>query len=157
MSCTAEDKTPVLSTHESFNITEMTNHILWEDTTLPGMFLTLQTLMVITIIIKRTFILRSYLYKYTLLRITRYTKNAEKKWRKKIHKPSKKELNGWSINKWVFNLDLNKLSEEDCLMQGGRLFHRFGAAYRNARSPNVGLDFLDGWDNNVGSWELLRR
>ena len=33
------------------------------------------------------------------------------------------------VNKWVFNLDLNKLSEEDCLMQGGRLVHRFGAAY----------------------------
>ena len=48
------------------------------------------------------------------------------------------------VIKWVFNLDLNTLSEEDCLMQGGRLFQRFGAAYRNARSPKVTLDFLDG-------------
>ena len=55
------------------------------------------------------------------------------------------------VNKWVFNLDLNTLSEEDCLMQGGRLFQRFGAAYRNARSPKVTLDFLDRRDNNVGS------
>ena len=34
------------------------------------------------------------------------------------------------VNKCVFNLDLNKLSEEDCLMQGVRLFQRFGAVYR---------------------------
>ena len=51
-----------------------------------------------------------------------------------------------AVNKWVFNLDLNKLGEEDCLMQ---LFQRFGATYRNGRSPNVALDFLDGWDNNL--------
>ena len=61
------------------------------------------------------------------------------------------------VNKWVFNLDLNTLIEEDCLMQGGRLFQRFGAAYKNARSPKVALDFVDGCDNNVGSCELLRR
>ena len=55
------------------------------------------------------------------------------------------------VHKWVFNLDLNKLSEEDCLMRGGRLFQRCGAAYTNARSPKVALDLLDGCDNNVGS------
>ena len=47
------------------------------------------------------------------------------------------------VNKWVFNLDLNTLSEADCLMQGGRLFQRFGVVYTNARSPKVALDFLD--------------
>ena len=31
------------------------------------------------------------------------------------------------VSKWAFNLDLNTLSEADCLMQGGRLFQRFGS------------------------------
>ena len=53
------------------------------------------------------------------------------------------------VNKWVLNLNLNTSSENDGLIQGGKFVHSFGAAYTNAQSPRVALDFLDGWDNNV--------
>ena len=50
----------------------------------------------------------------------------------------KKGKNKWKLTKKIgLQSNLNVSTDEDVLISNGRLFHNFGAAQTNARSPRV--------------------
>ena len=46
------------------------------------------------------------------------------------------------MNRCAFNFDLKTFNDGDFLISNGKLFHSFGAAQANARSPSVIFDFI---------------
>ncbi len=50
-------------------------------------------------------------------------------------------MNAW-LNRWVFNLDLNRESVSEPTMFSGRLFQSLGAKYESALPPLVDFAIL---------------
>ena len=60
------------------------------------------------------------------------------------------------MNRYAFNFDLNTFNHGDVIISNGKLFHSFGAAQANARSPSVIFVLYDGICSNKVSRELRK-
>ena len=60
------------------------------------------------------------------------------------------------MNRCVFSFDLKTFTDGDFLISNGKLFHSFGAAQANARSPSVIFVLYDGICSNKVSRELRK-
>ena len=60
------------------------------------------------------------------------------------------------MNRCAFSFDLKTFNDGDFLISNGKLFHSFGAAQANARSPSVIFVLYDGICSNKVSRELRK-